>query len=1266
MGDVLTLSHGDPGGSIQLRVLTVVTVLLLLAAAGIPGTAVSTGASKAPDGAPEVDAPVSSLAESPSKPDPRDGGLRTGSTVLDRTNVTLITGQTVTVVETTEDTKYRVDADLPMRVVETDRATYVYPAYVDFETFDRGLFNIDLLVQQGLADSESDSLPVIVETRGDAESADGSRPGHVEPLDDSVGVSKQRSLAEISAVAARVDKRETKTVARNFAQSDEVASVHLDVKYSLALDDVEDIVRVGTAREQYDVSGQGVNVSVIDSGINESHPDISGVVLDEDFTDDGTPNETEDKIGHGTHVAGIVAGDGNASNGTYVGVAPNASLFDAKVFDEGGAYTSTIVDAMGWSVDNGADVLTMSLGGDAKYERSNDPYTDAVNYAVRHDVTVVVAAGNSGSEYETMQSPGIVKNAITVGASDKTGDVTGFSSRGPTPYGKYVKPDLVAPGRNVVSACAEGSSYEDYCTGPNDAYVSLSGTSMAAPVVSGVAALLEQKHGWGPVREKNVITATAHPLGSDDVYTQGAGRVDALDALSADIVVRNATTDFGQVEGLTTASQTIELTNIGNETETLSLTVNASRISDGEGGNVSLNRSSVSLAPGESATVKLSVTTDTGNGTYSGRIQIGNNYTAIFGYNTSYVDTAVNVSGTLVTTDGTPAAGDEVYVGTSGNTDNLTDTDGNFEVDVVPENRTRLSYAQTPTRDDGSADVWLFDRVNVSSNTDLGTLEVPAAHNLTVTVVNESGAPVENATVRVTDHNASLGSNSTTLDFDTDIDGNVSGVELHQEAVIEVVPPSNGEYLDTTYVREVNVTNGTTIQVKLEEALEPPKAEVSANRTTLTAGGTVKFDASNSTDDTGIVEYRWDVDGDGSPDTITTDAKTAHTYTTAGNYTATVTVIDEDGKADTATVNITVEGTNSPPTANLTVNQTTVQAGESVTFDASDSSDDSGIAEYRWDFDADGSTDATTTSPVVTHSFATSGTYTTLVRVADAEGETDAATVDITVEQDDGRDGDTGDEGGNEDGSDRGGGGGAQGSDRSAETEVTDLADGATVWIRDPATGTHVTADLRGATTGTNLSFTRLEVEMTFDNPDFRVEFSEIRSGPSDAPPLLDGTAIAYLDIDSYGLDMRNVDEISVRFEVDKSALPEGASWSDIRMYRYHDGRWRALDTRYLGNGSYEATVPGFSEFAIGVVADDPQNTNQTVTTTSTPTQTSSTSWPSRATSATHTSPGRETTARGSAGGSLPNATDIETPGFGGVIALLAILLTGLLARRRE
>ena len=274
------------------------------------------------------------------------------------------------------------------------------------------------------------------------------------------------------------------------------------------------------------INGSGIVIAVVDTGINWHHESLDD--LDDDpATDDpkvianvsfvpGVPTGFDDH-GHGTHVAGIAAGTGGISH-IYMGVAPGAHLYAVKVLNSTGiGYDSWVVAGIEWSVENDADVITMSIGG---WGYPYDPVSMASDAAVDAGVVVTVAAGNSGPSYMSMDSPGLATKVITVGATTKGDTVATFSSRGPNTYDYRGDPDVVAPGVGIISADVWN------LTG----YVPMSGTSMATPHVAGGAALLLQAFdGATPKLVTSALMASAVDIGSDS-YTQGAGRIDVSGA----------------------------------------------------------------------------------------------------------------------------------------------------------------------------------------------------------------------------------------------------------------------------------------------------------------------------------------------------------------------------------------------------------------------------------------------------------------------------------------------------------------------------------------------------------------------------------------------------------------------------------------------------------------------------------------------------------------------------------------------------------------
>jgi hypothetical protein len=273
------------------------------------------------------------------------------------------------------------------------------------------------------------------------------------------------------------------------------------------------------------INGSGVKVAIIDTGINQNHPDLIGKVVGEvNFIE--TEGTTEDLDGHGTFCAGIIAGSGAASGGKYKGIAPGASLLNIKVLDmDGYGKVSDIIAGIEWAVDNDADIISLSLGK-MSFGEVNLPITMAADNAMDAGVVVCVASGNSESR---ISSPGDGNKVITVGASDSRGHVADFSGSSPVKDGR-IKPEVLAPGVDVVSTAIPGMQYVKYI---DTFYIEQSGTSIAAPVAAGVAALLIQKDpSLTPAGIKAALAKGARKLNNSldeeyEIFYQGAGLIQA-------------------------------------------------------------------------------------------------------------------------------------------------------------------------------------------------------------------------------------------------------------------------------------------------------------------------------------------------------------------------------------------------------------------------------------------------------------------------------------------------------------------------------------------------------------------------------------------------------------------------------------------------------------------------------------------------------------------------------------------------------------------
>jgi subtilisin family serine protease len=265
--------------------------------------------------------------------------------------------------------------------------------------------------------------------------------------------------------------------------------------------------------------GAGVRVAVVDSGIDADHPDFAGRIAgNRDMTGEGLG----DRHGHGTHVAGIVAGSGAASEGLYTGVAPEAILLIAKVLrGNGTGRMSMVMAGVEWAVEQEAQVINLSLGSGG-YCDGKDALSRTCGAAIAQGVVVCVAAGNTGPAAKTLGPPACAADVITVGAANDSDEVAPFSSRGPTADGR-AKPDVLFPGVNIVAPRASGTALGEAV---NELYTSASGTSMAAPHAAGACALLlHAKPESTPAEIKTILTRAALDLGLDATI-QGAGRVD--------------------------------------------------------------------------------------------------------------------------------------------------------------------------------------------------------------------------------------------------------------------------------------------------------------------------------------------------------------------------------------------------------------------------------------------------------------------------------------------------------------------------------------------------------------------------------------------------------------------------------------------------------------------------------------------------------------------------------------------------------------------
>ncbi|RCG29352.1 hypothetical protein DQ384_20025 [Sphaerisporangium album] len=532
------------------------------------------------------------------QPGTKQGGAKSVSGSVSGT-VTLITGDKVTVSGAPGDPNaYQVRPGAGRRasfsvqkfaghvyVIPSDAASLVGRGLVD-----RRLFDVTQLLEWRYDDAHRADIPIMTQG-GTAPKA--ARAGRT--LDD-VGLAAAR-VPKAQAAAVWKDLRPGAEAARSLTAG--VTKLWLDGKLSYSLD--KSVPQIGAPEAwKKGLTGKGVTVAVLDSGYDPNHPDLKGVVTQSaNFSDEP---DTSDNVGHGTHVASIVAGSGAASGGRYKGVAPEAKIALGKVGGAFGIAESALIAGMEWAATEvKAPVVNVSIGGPDGQDI--DPVEQAVNtLSERTGTLFVIAAGNSGPR--SIGSPGSADAALTVGAVDVGDRLAGFSSQGPRVGDRAVKPDITAPGVEITAAAAEGTA-----SGP---YVAHSGTSMATPHVVGAAAILAQQHpDWKGARLKAALMASAEPGADLTPYQQGTGRVDVAKAVTQTVVADtpNVWAVVRWPGGGPAVTKQITYANTSAAPVDLALT---------EDGPFALSAGHLTVPAGGSASVTLTLASGLAPGTYPG------------------------------------------------------------------------------------------------------------------------------------------------------------------------------------------------------------------------------------------------------------------------------------------------------------------------------------------------------------------------------------------------------------------------------------------------------------------------------------------------------------------------------------------------------------------------------------------------------------------------------------------------------------------------
>ncbi|MFE9689148.1 S8 family serine peptidase [Micromonospora sp. NPDC005806] len=540
-----------------------------------------------------------------------DAQEKPGATVSGKPGTyTLITGDRVSLDADGHLEIQRGPGRAGMRFVSSREGGHQYVVPVDAMPLlhggqlDRRLFDLTALGEFGYDDRTAE-LPLLV-----------AYPENMAPMARSAaveGAARVRAdlpAAHALAVRAGLDERVTLWASLTRGAPSErtftagVTHVWLDGKRRVSLD--RSVPQIGApAAWQAGFDGTGVTVGVLDTGIDASHPDFAGhIAAIRDFTGGNDPGDT---VGHGTHVASTIMGSGAASGGRYRGVAPGAKVVVGKVCASVECQDSDVIAGMQWAASQ-ARVVNVSLGGtDAP---GLDPLETAVqDLSHRYGTLFVVAAGNEGKPKSVM-SPASADDALAVAAVDADDQRAYFSARGPRVGDNHIKPEISAPGVDIVAAAPGGD------------YVAMSGTSMATPHVAGSAAILVGQHpDWSGPQLKAALMGSAKPAGDDSLYEQGAGRVDIGRAIGQPIAADVAAVDFPVQRWPhaddTPISQVVGYRNTGSAPVTLSLTV-----APAAAGMITVSPATLVVPAGGHAEATITVDTrvDAPDGLYQGAL----------------------------------------------------------------------------------------------------------------------------------------------------------------------------------------------------------------------------------------------------------------------------------------------------------------------------------------------------------------------------------------------------------------------------------------------------------------------------------------------------------------------------------------------------------------------------------------------------------------------------------------------------------------------
>ncbi|MGW2477883.1 S8 family peptidase [Streptomyces sp. NPDC001665] len=671
-------------------------------------------------------------------------GSGTGAPVGKTYDITLVTGDLVHYTDlpgnhdvVTVDPGTAESAGVEVQTRGDD--TYVIPlqamSLLAAGKLDERLFNVTALVAMGYDDAHTDTVPVIATAPAGTRTAKATAPATP------AGATSVRRLPSIHANALRADKGRAASFWKGIAAGSDPTSLSrgigklwLDAKVDASLATETAQIRATDAWQQ-GLDGSGVKVAVLDTGADLDHPDLAGQV---DASASFVPGQSvDDGNGHGTHTASTIAGTGAASNGKEKGAAPGARLLVGKVLgNEGSGDESYSIAGMEWAKAQGADIVSMSLGSPEGSD-GTDPMSQAVNALSANGGPLFVIAAGNAYDPGTIGAPGAAASALTVAAVDGNDKRAPFSSQGPLTGTHGLKPDVSAPGVDVTAAASQ--SVPGWTGGP---YRTMSGTSMATPLVAASAAILKQRHpDWPGERIKNALMSTSDKT-ADAPYEAGTGRVNVAAAVSSPIEatgsVEASAYDWPNADAKTT-TRTITYRNEGDADVALSLAL------DTDADAYTLSRSSVTVPA--HGTTEVALTLDPSKvpagTTFSGHVVATDTATATTVAHTGFAlfkeaemyDYTIRLKGR----DGKPLSGNVALRSSNSSESTIITVDGEKTLRLPPGRYTTTAYVEVP----GDTADSLGQALLISEESILGNGHTSGTADLDATQVRKAYAVTE-------------------------------------------------------------------------------------------------------------------------------------------------------------------------------------------------------------------------------------------------------------------------------------------------------------------------------------------------------------------------------------------------------------------------------------------------------------------------------------------------------------------------------------------